>query len=133
MEASRRKYGAGARRCILSLLLILAAEPIGGQDFQITDLSAIGCSVVEHDAITGDDRGGIAVSSTHVFYTGDSATGRFDLADLSGGAGAGERYDALASDLSTGAVYSSATARRRSRAPGARSRPCSKSTAAREP
>ncbi len=88
------------------MALILGAGPAGGQEFQIQDLSVIGCRVVEHDFITGDDRGGIAVSSTHVFYTGDAATGRFDLEDLFGGASIGAQYDAMASDLATGAVYS---------------------------
>ncbi len=63
-------------RYALILLPILGAGPAAGQDFQIQELSADGCSVVEHGSVTGDDRGGIAVSSTHVFYTGDSATGR---------------------------------------------------------
>ncbi len=93
-------------RYALILLPILGAGPAAGQDFQIQELSADGCSVVEHGSVTGDDRGGIAVSSTHVFYTGDSATGRFDLEDLSGGADVGGRYDALVSDLATGVVYS---------------------------
>ena len=32
----------------------------------------------DHDAVTGDDRGGIAVGTSSMFYSGDSATGRFD-------------------------------------------------------
>ncbi len=91
---------------ILFLLLLLAAAPARGQDFQVTELSALGCSVVEHFAVTGDDRGGIAASSSHLFYTGDDETGRFDLQDLIGGTGVGRRYDALTSDLATGTVYS---------------------------
>ncbi len=100
---SRRK---SALRYTLIVLLNLGAGPTRGQDFQITDLSAVGCSVVDHGSITGDDRGGIAASLTHVFYTGDSATGRFDLEDLSGGVSVGQRYDAMVSDLSTGTMYS---------------------------
>jgi hypothetical protein len=53
-------------------------------EFQITGLFATNSQVVDHDALTGDDRGGIAVSSSQVFITGDSATARFNAADLSG-------------------------------------------------
>lgn len=36
----------------------------------------------EHASVTGDDHGGIALSSNYVYYTGDQFTGRFDKADL---------------------------------------------------
>nr|MBK7067262.1 hypothetical protein [Deltaproteobacteria bacterium] len=58
--------------------------------------------------MTGDDRGGIAVSTASVFYTGDSATGRFAL-DLSSPMSTGFQYDALTSNLRTGQVYSLGT------------------------
>ncbi len=106
MASPRRLFNARGPRCSLALLFLLAGVPARGQDFQVTELSALGCRVVEHDAVTGDDRGGIAVSTTHVFYTGDWATGRFDLEDLFGGTSVGRQYDALMSDLATGVVYS---------------------------
>ena len=62
--------------------------------------------------MTGDDRGGIAVSTTNVFYTGDGATGRFAL-NLSGGVSTGYQYDALTSNLRTGRCTRWASARRR--------------------
>jgi hypothetical protein len=58
---------------------------------------------VDHDFITGDDRGGIALSTTNVFYTGDIGTGRFSAADLSGGT-LPQTYDALVSNLRTETV-----------------------------
>ncbi|HXJ76896.1 MAG TPA: immunoglobulin domain-containing protein, partial [Candidatus Dormibacteraeota bacterium] len=45
--------------------------------FRITALTPDSSQIVEHEQVTGDDRGGIAVSDTHVYYTGDGATGRF--------------------------------------------------------
>jgi uncharacterized repeat protein (TIGR01451 family) len=77
-----------------------------GETFQIAGLFTSNSRVVEHDSLTGDDRGGIAASGSHVFYSGDSATARFALADLSGGASLGRVYDALVSDLRTEQVYS---------------------------
>ena len=76
----------------------------GTGTFRIDSLTPTACNLVEHNTVTGDDRGGIAISSTNVFYTGDSATGRFGL-DLSGGASVGRQYDALVSELSTGTIY----------------------------
>jgi hypothetical protein len=76
---------------------------IPGSTFQVA-LSASNCSAVEHVAVTGDDRGGIAVSDDRLFYSGDTSTGRFDLQSLAGES-VGRTYDALASDLATGALY----------------------------
>lgn len=73
--------------------------------FGITSLLTTGSNTIEISPVTGDDRGGIAVSSSHVFYSGDLATGRFALADLSGGAGVGASYVWPFSDLSSGKVY----------------------------
>ncbi len=82
---------------------------IQGPSFRIDSLSSVGCTAVEHAAVTGDDRSGIAVSNTQLFYTGDTTTGRFSLADLSGGTGVGRQYDALVSNLRTGQIYTFAT------------------------
>ncbi len=80
-------------------------EAVTGLSFRIDSLTASGCSAIEHNTVTGDDRGGIAVSNTNVFYTGDSATGRFSLTNLSGGTNVGRQYDAMVSNLRTGKVY----------------------------
>jgi hypothetical protein len=64
---------------------------------------------VEHNTVTGDDRGGSAVSTSQVFYTGDSFTGRFALADLSGGTSVGRQYDAIIGNVRDGTVYTFAS------------------------
>ncbi|WP_152622610.1 PKD domain-containing protein [Archangium violaceum] len=80
--------------------------PCTGSTFQVTSLSATGCSpVLDHSSITGDDRGGIAVSGTHLFYNSDSGLGRFNLSDLSGGVGLGTVHDGIFSNLSNGALW----------------------------
>ncbi|MFO0560813.1 MAG: fibrinogen-like YCDxxxxGGGW domain-containing protein [Polyangiales bacterium] len=78
---------------------------VGGTVFQIGALPAVGCQIVEHFAVTGDDRGGIAFSPSQVFYTGDSATGRFSSANVSGGASVGAGYDAMFNDITTQTAY----------------------------
>ncbi|MBW4565401.1 MAG: DUF4347 domain-containing protein [Mojavia pulchra JT2-VF2] len=76
-----------------------------GNTFKITSLLATGVNAIEHNTVTGDDRGGIAISNSQVFYTGDYQTGRFALTDLSGGTSIGQQYDAIFSNLATGDVY----------------------------
>ncbi|HXG48766.1 MAG TPA: immunoglobulin domain-containing protein, partial [Methylomirabilota bacterium] len=75
------------------------------KNFRIISLLSDNSRVVDHDALTGDDRGGIAVSATHVFYTGDNQTARFSAADLSGGAAIGDQLDALTGNLRSGTIY----------------------------
>ena len=75
-------------------------------DFQIGTLLTSNSRVVDHDSITGDDRGGIAVSSNKVLYSGDYSSARFALSDLSGGAALGVIYDAMVSDIQSGTIYS---------------------------
>jgi hypothetical protein len=72
--------------------------------FRITSLGTTGCAVIDHDAITGDDRGGVAVSDTTFFVIGDNSGGRYNLGDLSGGATA-PQHDGIFSDLRSGTVY----------------------------
>ncbi|MBP6833503.1 MAG: hypothetical protein KA978_22135 [Deltaproteobacteria bacterium] len=79
-------------------------RPLTGTTFRIQSLGTM-CRAVEHNRVTGDDRGGIAVSLSGVFYTGDTSTGRFDLDSLSG-VPLGRIDDGLVSDLATGQVYS---------------------------
>src|SRR5262245_2685111 len=78
-------------------------------DFQITSLTTSDITTVQHDAITGDDFGGIAVSGLRAFVTGVAGTGRFALSDLSGGSAVAMRYDAMTSDLKTQKVYTLAS------------------------
>ena len=89
---------------LVAAILLCHGRAIAAQ-FGITDLFATGSNAIESSAFTGDDRGGIAVTASHVFYSGDSSTGRFALADLSGGTGLGAVHDFLVHDLSTGQMY----------------------------
>src|SRR6185436_18886205 len=80
--------------------------PFAG-DFRIVSLLTNGSAVVDHNSLTGDDNGGIAVSPTQVFITGDTATARFNVGDLSGGAVvASPEYDAMVGDLRSQKVCS---------------------------
>jgi hypothetical protein len=64
------------------------------------------CRIVEHSATSGDDRGGIAVSRSRVFYTGDTATIHASLTDLSDVMTATPPpHDGLLNDVGTGEVY----------------------------
>ena len=80
------------------------AAPIGGDGFRVDTLGTSGCRIVDHDAITGDDRGGIAMGADTVFYTGDTRTGVFN-ADSLAGAAASFAETFIASDLRTGTTY----------------------------
>lgn len=82
-------------------LTILDARP-----FRLASLGTAGSQIIDHDPVTSDDRGGIAVSSNSVFYTGDSGTGRFSAANLNGGTPLGVYYDSLIGNLRNETVYS---------------------------
>lgn len=71
--------------------------------FMIDTLGTLDSAVVDHDAITGDDRGGIAVTQNYVYIVGDNNTGRYDL-DLQNGVSY-PRADGIFSDLGTGQLY----------------------------
>src|SRR3954470_12311049 len=75
--------------------------------FRVTALRTNGAIVVDHDAVTGDDRGGIAVSASTVFVTGDNATARFNSEFLTNGVslGTGTIYDGMLTDLKTETIY----------------------------
>lgn len=87
------------------LAVVSTTSPAGADPFGIVSLNTTGAAIIDHDSVTNDDRGGIAVSTSRVFYTGDANTGRFALADLTGGASTGQRYDSLAGNIKTGDVY----------------------------
>jgi hypothetical protein len=71
----RRVAAVGAGLLALAGVAQAWAGPV---TFRIDSLTSAGAVVREHNTVTGDDRGGIALSSTQVFYTGDSFTGGFD-------------------------------------------------------
>jgi hypothetical protein len=88
----------------------LIVEPLEGRvvpatTFKILSLDATHVGFVTHDAVTGDDYGGIAASASQLFVTGQTATGRFNLSDLSGGTSVGTQYQGIVGDLHTQKVY----------------------------
>lgn len=100
---SRRLLSA-RRLCAVAALCLLGGVA-RAQDFNISSLTSANATTIEVNSLTGDDRGGIAVSGTHVFLTGDAATARFARGALSGGTGLGVIRDSLVSDLRTEKVY----------------------------
>ena len=85
--------------------VLLIVDNDGPPDFRIDALLATNSRVVDHEALTGDDRGGIALSAARVFVTGDSATARFNPSDLGAGASLGRVVDGICADLQTETVY----------------------------
>ncbi|MDF1710762.1 MAG: putative Ig domain-containing protein [Akkermansiaceae bacterium] len=90
-----------------SLALTVFAAP-ANQTLQIRELGETGSKVVDHNALTGDDRGGIAVGLDRVLVTGDSSTASYDLINLESGVSLGVRYDSLFTDLSNGTIFTMA-------------------------
>jgi hypothetical protein len=112
-QTSNSNCGACGRVCSAGQTCtagVCSATALGGTVYQVAALQTAGCSLLEHNGVTGDDRGGIAISSTQLFYSGDNATGRFSPADLTGGTGVGGGHDALFSDLASEQVYAFGTA-----------------------
>lgn len=109
MNPLRSSY---VRRPAIALACALVSVFYGGSaaaqvpaDFRITELKTTGAALVEHNAATGDDRGGIVVSPDYVLVRGDSQVGRFSAADVSGGTGLGVTYDGLCSNLRNEKIY----------------------------
>ena len=98
-------WSAVRSSCVFAAMLSVLGLAAHAQDFSISSLSSANATVIEVNSLTGDDRGGIAVSGTHVFLTGDAATARFARGTLSGGTGLGVIRDSLVSDLRTEKVY----------------------------
>jgi len=71
--------------------------------FIIDSISRFDSMVVDHDALSGDDRGGIAVTDSFVYVVGDNQTARYDL-DLTNGVNLPIR-DGIVSDLQTGQLW----------------------------
>ena len=80
--------------------------PVAGGSFQITGMFGTGAAAIEVSTFTGDDRGGLALSPTTAFLTGDNSTARFNAGNLSGGTALGQIFDSLVADLRTEQVYS---------------------------
>lgn len=72
-------------------------------NYGITSLDTSNFQTVDHDNLSGDDRGGIAVTANYVYIVGDDATARYDL-DLQNGTDLTKR-DGIFTDLSTLKLY----------------------------
>jgi|GEM_PF-997983 len=71
----------------------------------INSLLTTGSFTTDHDAISGDDRGGIAITQNYFYYNGDNNAVRFDMPGLTNGVAFNKR-DGIFSDLSgTGTLY----------------------------
>ena len=75
-----------------------------GSSFRILSLSSANAHLVDHDALTGDDRAGIGASLFNIFITGDNHTARFGL-DLVNGTSLSNIYDSIVGNLRTGTLY----------------------------
>jgi hypothetical protein len=90
---------------ILSALVF--AQPAQAQrQLKVEAMTNQNCRVVDHNATTGDDSGGIAVSDQKVYYNGDSATGEFNLSDLGNARRVtGSARYSMISNLADGKLY----------------------------
>lgn len=80
------------------------AEANTTASFYINSLSATNSAVVDHNSYTGDDCGGIAVTSSYFYYTGDNNTVRYTMPGLTSPTSVTKR-DGMFSDLGTGTIY----------------------------
>jgi|GEM_PF-590587 len=92
------------RLCAVAALCLLAGTA-RAQDFSISTLTPNNAVVVDVNALVGDDRGGLAVSGSQVFLSGDVATARFNRDTLGGGASLGVVRDGLVANLADSTVY----------------------------
>ena len=73
--------------------------------FKVQAFTTNNNQIIDVGSLTGDDRGGIGVSSGGVFRNGDTATGRYNLTNLTDGVRIGRRVDTMVSDLRTRRLY----------------------------
>lgn len=73
--------------------------------FRLTDLLPTGSRWIEHNNLTGDDRGGIAISPNYVLVNGDNRAARFAADTLGNGLQFGSRLDALCNNLRDERIY----------------------------
>lgn len=73
--------------------------------FTLDTIENTNAAVVDHDAITSDDRSGIALTDSTVYIVGDGATARYDL-DMLTPPAVLPVMDGLVTDLRLGKIYS---------------------------
>lgn len=81
-----------------------AATTLKQKYFRIDSLGTSNSSTVDHNDISGDDRGGIAVTNNYIYICGDDSVARYDL-NLQNGINL-PRADGMFSDLGSGQLYS---------------------------
>ena len=72
--------------------------------YYIDTITATNVTVSDHNTESGDDRGGIAISSNYFYYVGDNNTARIDL-DFTGSWTSHPRRDGIFSDVQSGQLY----------------------------
>ena len=79
----------------------------GSGTLGVTDLTLSNCSIIDHQPQTLDDRGGVAISSSHFYVGGDGGIARMDKVDLANlGQPSTAIFDGLISDIDSGVLYS---------------------------
>lgn len=73
--------------------------------YMIDTIIAQDSMVVDHDMLSGDDRGGILISDSNVYIVGDNAVARFNLS-LQNGVSLNVDNDGMFNDLTTKKIYS---------------------------
>jgi hypothetical protein len=96
------------RKIYISTFFILLGFAAKAQNiFYVTDLNTLNPSITDHLSSTGDDRGGIAVTQSHVYYTGDVATAVIPVSLTGAQASTAHRLDAFVCNISgNGGIYS---------------------------
>jgi hypothetical protein len=90
---------------ILNDTVFYYQEIPSAQGFGIDTLTSGSPITVDHNVITGDDHGGMAVTQDYVYYVGDNSAVRYDFPSLTNELAVPKR-DGIFSDLSTGQLYS---------------------------
>ncbi|MEZ4411031.1 MAG: MXAN_6577-like cysteine-rich protein, partial [Polyangiales bacterium] len=98
------QFRAGAGE---TLVVCNATTARPSDTFRIGALAATGCNTSEIGPVVGEDFGGVALSTTGVFYNGTTTALRASVGDLGNAAAVtpARRYDALVSDLRFGRVF----------------------------
>jgi hypothetical protein len=81
------------------------ASPDQNNSLNLTAVTNSAFAIIDHNALSGDDRGGIAVTQTHIYYNGDNNCVRYDLALTPSTGISLPVRDGMFSDLRTGKLW----------------------------
>ena len=96
---------AAGAASVTSSNAVLTVLPVRADGLKILGFSTNAATIVDINSNTGDDRGGLALSTSHVFVNGDSRTAGFALSGLTNAVNATRRIDGLCADLQTREIY----------------------------